>query len=58
MGNPKIRLLVDLPIATKHGAVKGAVFAVTRRDKIGRDRRIYFVGNAGEECAAYAEEYE
>ena len=52
-----IKLLVDLPIGKNHGAVKGAVFEVTRRGE-GRNRLIYFIGKAGQECAAYRHECE
>ena len=56
----KLKLLFDLPINIKHGAVKGATFNIVRMsNKKGRGNKlIYFIGNAGEECGAYMGECE
>ena len=53
----QIRLLSSLPIGSEHGATEGRVFAVVRMDPPGRNRRVYFIGDAGEECAAFMNEY-
>jgi len=55
----KIRLLVDLPIDGKHGANKGRVFEVIREERGGRcQNKLFFIGDAGEECAALHREWE
>lgn len=56
----RIRLLVNLPILPKHGAMKGRVFDVTRDSGPARrsEALFYFIGDAGEECAAYGSECE
>ena len=48
-----LRLLRDLPIEEKHGATAGRVFECLRYDDRSRDRKAWFIGDAGEECAAY-----
>ena len=54
-----ITLNKDLPIETKHGAVKGKTFAVTKVDAK-RSKyyftKYYFTGLDGSECAAYEHE--
>jgi len=54
----KIKLTEDLPIDEKHGCTKGRIFEATHIEQKGRDKRVYFVGDAGEECAAFSSEYE
>lgn len=55
----KIRLKEDLPIDKKHGCLQGNVYRVIRKSDDGRRRLTYFISTeTGEECAAYAEEYE
>ncbi len=54
----KFRLLIDLPINEKHGAIKGAEFICIRRERELRHGRIFFIGTSGEECAAFPEEVE
>lgn len=54
----KIRLKIDLPIHPVHGCTKGRVFEVIAEDEPGRGRRVYFIGDAGEECAALPHEYD
>ncbi len=48
-----VRLFVTLPLDTKHGASAGRVFSCLRFDEKGRTRKAWFLGDAGEECAAY-----
>lgn len=57
-GAVRIRLTRSLPIEKRHGADKGRVFVLVRREAEGRRRRAFFVGDAGEECAAFSGEYE
>ena len=52
----RMKLIIDLPIAKEHGATKGREFEITRREA-GRDAKVFFVGDAGEECAAFSREY-
>ncbi len=59
----KIRLLVDIPIEAKHGATKGRVFDVIRRDRLPKAfklkrHRFWFMGDVGRECAAFGKEVE
>jgi hypothetical protein len=49
----KVKLLIDLPIDKKHGAVKGKVFDLLRIEGVGNRRKYFFIGGAGEECAAF-----
>ena len=53
----KLKLTIDLPIATEHGATKGREFEITRREG-GRNAKVFFIGDIGEECAAFSCEYE
>ena len=53
----RIRLIRDLPIEKKHGAVRGKEYVVTFAEK-GRGARVFFEGDAGEQCAAFRGEYE
>lgn len=53
----KIKLIVDLPIGEEHGAIKGAVFEVTKISHC-RNKLHYFIGKTGEECAAFRREFE
>ncbi len=53
----KFRLLVDLPIEKKHGAIKDAEFVCTENE-LCRGGRIFFIGMSGEECAAFPYEVE
>ena len=48
----EIRLLMDLPIEKKHGAMAGRVFECFRIST-GRNRLAYFKGDMGETCGAY-----
>lgn len=48
-----MRLLRDLPIHPKHGATAGRVFPCIRHDNKGRNKKAWFSGDVGEECAAY-----
>ena len=50
----RIRLKCDLPIEVKHGAMKGRVFKVAKRDGSG----YWFDGDAGELCKAWRREVE
>ncbi len=50
----KIELLVDLPITKDAGATKGRVFEVTDQER----EKMFFVGDNGDRCAAFAYEYE
>lgn len=56
----KIKLLIDLPLEKKHGANAGRVFELIRTT--GPQRRsaakFFFMGDAGEECAAFGSECE
>lgn len=49
----KIELIMDLPIPEKHGCKKGRQFEVTRE----QHGKVWFVGDAGDECAAWNMEY-
>ena len=49
----KVKLLQGLPIDHIHGATKGRVFDVRRQEGEGRWRKVFFMGDAGEECAAF-----
>ncbi|WP_156503647.1 hypothetical protein [Pseudoalteromonas gelatinilytica] len=53
----KIKLIVDLPIDAKHGAIKGAEFEVTSVS-VRRQKLHYFIGKTGEECGAFPREFE
>lgn len=50
----KIKLKVDLPIPEEHGAKSGRVFEVIREE----ERKYYFIGDDGKECAAFNAEVE
>lgn len=52
----KIRLLMDLPIDKKHGAVKGKFFELLRIEGVGNQRKYFFIGVDGGECAAFRHE--
>jgi hypothetical protein len=48
-----------IPIDPKHGATVGRTFDVTKVTNAGmRDRKYWFMGDAHEECAAFAHEVE
>ncbi len=49
----KIRLTKDLPLESKHGCFKGREF-----EAIKRNRKMSFMGDAGEECMVFSYEYE
>ena len=51
----KIKLMRDLPIGTEHGATKDRVFDLLE-DR--GDGKYWFMGDAGEECAAFGFEVE
>ena len=53
----KIKLLKDLPLEKKHGAFKDSVFEVIEKERR-RGSKVFFIGNAGEECATFSYEYE
>ena len=52
----KIKLVVDLPLDPKHGATAGREFEITREDDM-QGGKVFFLGDAGEMCAAFAREY-
>lgn len=52
----KIKITQTLPIAKQHGAVEGAIFDLVKTDEV-KDLH-YFIGNTGQECAAYSHECE
>ena len=55
----KIKLLMDLPIDPKHGALRGRIFDVSSERKT-RERgspHFYFLGDAGEEVGVLIGEY-
>jgi hypothetical protein len=56
----KIKLLVDLPLEAKHGATKGKIFKLIRSNGLVRHSlvKFWFLGDAGEECAAFGNELE
>lgn len=47
----------NIPIDPKHGATIGRTFEVTKVTDVGmRHRKYWFIGDAHEECAAFAHE--
>ena len=48
-----LRLLCDLPLDERHGAITGRVFQCLRHDNTGRHAKAWFRSDAGEECAAF-----
>jgi len=59
----RIKLLCNLPIQSKHGAVKGREFDIIKTEKKARGpfpstRKYWFIGDAGEKCAAWGTEVE
>ena len=48
----KIKLLEDLPLAKKHGCLAGREYDVIRYEA----GKFFFMGDAGEECAALTHE--
>ena len=62
----RLSLLKDLPIDDSHGCLKGREFistavsyqAAKSGGGDGRFDRVFFIGDAGEECAAFAGEFE
>tara|TARA_R110000737_G_scaffold307953_2_gene315919 strand:+ start:511 stop:708 length:198 start_codon:yes stop_codon:yes gene_type:complete len=52
----RIKLIVDLPIDKIHKCFKGEEFEVTDSNRNTRGTLLYFIGGAGEECAAYKKE--
>ncbi len=53
----KIKLTKTLPLEKKHGAIEGAIFEVIKKE-YRRGSKVFFMGNAGEECATFSHEYE
>lgn len=53
----KIKLTKDLAIDPIHGCNKDRVFEVTE-EHAGRGRKVCFVGDNGERCCAFSDEYE
>lgn len=51
----RIRLVVDLPFLPEHGALEGREFDADIEP--GRGHKAWFMGDAGEECAAWSWEY-
>ena len=56
----KIKLLRDLPIEPHHGAKAGRIFDLLRSTGPMRrsEAKFWFMGDAGEECAAFGFECE
>ena len=56
----KAKLIKNIPINPKHGAVKGAIFSIIRlKQGYGRGANIYvLMGDAGEEFSVYSREIE
>ena len=52
----KIKLKIDLPIESKHGATSGKIFECCDMDHH-RGGKAWFIGNAGVKCAAFFSEY-
>lgn len=48
-----VRLLQDLPIDDATGAHEGRVFPCLRYDHSGRNAKAWFLGDDGNECAAF-----
>ena len=56
----KIVLLRDLPVEKKHGATKGRVFDISRKEenRVRGGVHYYFIGDAGEEVGVLIHEYD
>jgi len=52
-----LKLLVDLPIDSKHGATKGAEFIITHQGPRCRGQITFFNDSNGLKCGAYSGEW-